>query len=258
MEFMSHSIAGVNITNKFYSHCCQLLRSSQNRCHKIRSIYMASSSNSLVGTLHINRQCTEATLLNDRCIEIAAIDYGEGDTTSAPRKISVAIPKCDNSSLEGPPSPLLTPRSRLSLTKMLRMSTVVSPSLTAAAGGSSSIGSLMHTAKYPPHTNVNTPHVTHYAFVNKPPTWNEVLGAYTLNFRGRVTVASIKNFQLLPTHAIDQTHIAHEAIMQFGKVGKDTFHIDFAAPFSPLQAFAVALSSFSSGASKVISWGKLR
>lgn len=32
---------------------------------------------------------------------------------------------------------------------------------------------------------------------NKLPTWNSVLGAYVLNFLGRITVPSVKNFQLV-------------------------------------------------------------
>lgn len=32
---------------------------------------------------------------------------------------------------------------------------------------------------------------------NKPPRWNQGLGAYCLNFGGRVTQASVKNFQLV-------------------------------------------------------------
>jgi hypothetical protein len=31
---------------------------------------------------------------------------------------------------------------------------------------------------------------------NKPPKWNEQVGAYVLNFNGRVTRASVKNFQV--------------------------------------------------------------
>ena len=31
---------------------------------------------------------------------------------------------------------------------------------------------------------------------NKAPRWNESLGAYCLNFNGRVTLPSVKNFQL--------------------------------------------------------------
>ena len=34
-------------------------------------------------------------------------------------------------------------------------------------------------------------------FKNKKPVWNENLGAYVLNFNGRVEKASVKNFQLV-------------------------------------------------------------
>lgn len=33
-------------------------------------------------------------------------------------------------------------------------------------------------------------------------------------------------------------------IVQFGRVGKDLFTLDFRFPLSPLQAFGIALSSF--------------
>ena len=33
--------------------------------------------------------------------------------------------------------------------------------------------------------------------INKPPRWNEQVSAYVLNFNGRVTMASVKNFQLV-------------------------------------------------------------
>ena len=32
--------------------------------------------------------------------------------------------------------------------------------------------------------------------INKPPNWNDTVGAYVLNFNGRVTMASVKNFQV--------------------------------------------------------------
>ena len=57
---------------------------------------------------------------------------------------------------------------------------------------------------------------------NKPPKWNDQVGAYVLNFNGRVTRASVKNFQLSDpkedraprthTHARTRTHThAHHA-----------------------------------------------
>lgn len=40
---------------------------------------------------------------------------------------------------------------------------------------------------------------------NKPPIWNEDSGSYTLNFQGRVTQASVKNFQIV--HADDREYL---------------------------------------------------
>ena len=77
-------------------------------------------------------------------------------------------------------------------------------------------------------------------FVNKHPTWNEDIKAYALNFNGRVTEASVKNFQL-----IDESD-PEKIYLQFGRAGKDEFILDFQWPLSPLQAFAFALSSFDS------------
>lgn len=76
--------------------------------------------------------------------------------------------------------------------------------------------------------------------INKPPRWNDQVGAYVLNFNGRVTMASVKNFQLVEPE--DQNHL----ILQFGRVGKDEFNMDVQWPMSILQAFAITLSSFDS------------
>ena len=75
---------------------------------------------------------------------------------------------------------------------------------------------------------------------NKKPKWNETVGAYVLNFNGRVTMASVKNFQLVSPD--DQESV----ILQFGRIGKDTFTMDLAYPLSPIQAFSICLSSFDS------------
>ncbi|KAL3591999.1 hypothetical protein D5086_010639 [Populus alba] len=82
---------------------------------------------------------------------------------------------------------------------------------------------------------------------NKAPRWHEQLQCWCLNFRGRVTVASVKNFQLVataePSHnvpAADQERV----ILQFGKIGKDIFTMDYFYPLSAFQAFAICLSSF--------------
>ncbi|KAJ4834168.1 Tubby-like F-box protein 8 [Turnera subulata] len=88
---------------------------------------------------------------------------------------------------------------------------------------------------------------------NKAPRWHEQLQCWCLNFRGRVTVASVKNFQLIaaqsaagappaPSQTAQSDH--DKIILQFGKVGKDMFTMDYRYPLSAFQAFAICLSSF--------------
>jgi len=75
---------------------------------------------------------------------------------------------------------------------------------------------------------------------NRPPWWNVDLGAFVLNFGGRVKVASVKNFQLCERS--DQDHS-----MQFGRIeGRHSFTMDFQHPLTPMQAFAIAISSLQS------------
>ncbi|CAJ1953127.1 unnamed protein product [Sphenostylis stenocarpa] len=88
---------------------------------------------------------------------------------------------------------------------------------------------------------------------NKAPRWHEQLQCWCLNFRGRVTVASVKNFQLIaatqpPAAAAPPPQPAQsdhdKIILQFGKVGKDIFTMDYRYPLSAFQAFAICLTSF--------------
>ncbi|GAA0178713.1 scaffold/adaptor protein [Lithospermum erythrorhizon] len=80
---------------------------------------------------------------------------------------------------------------------------------------------------------------------NKAPRWHEQLQCWCLNFNGRVTVASVKNFQLVASVENGTGGQEHEnVILQFGKVGKDVFTMDYQYPISAFQAFAVCLSSF--------------
>ncbi|XP_072998607.1 tubby-like F-box protein 8 [Typha latifolia] len=88
---------------------------------------------------------------------------------------------------------------------------------------------------------------------NKAPRWHEQLQCWCLNFRGRVTVASVKNFQLIaatqpaagaPTPSQPAPTEHDKIILQFGKVAKDMFTMDYRYPLSAFQAFAICLSSF--------------
>ncbi|KAK4741581.1 hypothetical protein SAY87_025169 [Trapa incisa] len=73
---------------------------------------------------------------------------------------------------------------------------------------------------------------------NKDPTWHQQRQCWCLNFHGRVTVASVKNFQLVayPNH--------DNIILQFGKVDRDLYTMDYRYPISTFQAFAMCLTSF--------------
>lgn len=82
---------------------------------------------------------------------------------------------------------------------------------------------------------------------NKAPRWHEHLQCWCLNFHGRVTVASVKNFQLVAT--VDQSQPGGKGdeetvLLQFGKVGDDHFTMDYRQPLSAFQAFAICLTSF--------------
>ncbi|KAM2656971.1 hypothetical protein EV1_012401 [Malus domestica] len=80
---------------------------------------------------------------------------------------------------------------------------------------------------------------------NKSPRWHEQLQCWCLNFHGRVTVASVKNFQLVASPENGPAGPEHEKIiLQFGKVGKDLFTMDYRYPISAFQAFSICLSSF--------------
>ncbi|XP_051207502.1 tubby-like F-box protein 7 [Lolium perenne] len=110
---------------------------------------------------------------------------------------------------------------------------------------------------------------------NKSPRWHEQLQCWCLNFRGRVTVASVKNFQLIAappplaatgavaaseppslppqqpvqpqpsTSSPSSSSSNHDTVLlQFGKVSKDTFTMDYRYPLSAFQAFAICLTSF--------------
>jgi len=77
-----------------------------------------------------------------------------------------------------------------------------------------------------------------HCLYNKPPDWSDEVGAYVLNFNGRVTMASVKNFQLLDED--------EKQVLQFRRVAKDEFSMDVKWPLSLFQAFAICLSSIDS------------
>ncbi|ERM97682.1 tubby-like F-box protein 1 isoform X2 [Amborella trichopoda] len=82
---------------------------------------------------------------------------------------------------------------------------------------------------------------------NKAPKWHQQLQCWCLNFHGRVTVASVKNFQLVASVDPSQPGARGDdelVLLQFGKVGDDLFTMDYRQPLSAFQAFAICLTSF--------------
>jgi len=73
---------------------------------------------------------------------------------------------------------------------------------------------------------------------SKDAEWDKSLNSYVLNYHGRASQASVKNFQLC--HHSSPEYI----IMQLGRIETNVFNMDFRSPLSALQAFAIALSSF--------------
>ena len=63
-----------------------------------------------------------------------------------------------------------------------------------------------------------------------------------MRFTERVNKTSVKNFQL---QKINKTGLPVERqVFQFGRFGESDFNLDFQYPFSPLQAFAMAITTF--------------
>ena len=157
---------------------------------------------------HYENSCDDDADSNARC-ELGAVFYAASTTlgTKGPRKMKACIGKVDEDN---------------NATKVWQpMSEDDDRMVTCFKDNASSQDNLM-------------------SFVNKNPGWNEEIKAYALNFNGRVTMASVKNFQL-----VDESD-PEKIYLQFGRTGKDEFILDLQWPLSPLQAFAFALSSFDS------------
>jgi hypothetical protein len=75
------------------------------------------------------------------------------------------------------------------------------------------------------------------ALTSRRPVWNEKRKTLSLNFRGRVSLASAKNFQL------ESPSGGSRSLFLFGKVADDKFVLDYCSPLGMVQAFAAALSA---------------
>ena len=63
---------------------------------------------------------------------------------------------------------------------------------------------------------------------------NQNLKVYQLDFGGRVTQESAKNFQI---------EFEGKQVMQFGRIDANAYTLDFEWPFTAIQAFSIALAN---------------
>jgi tubby-related protein 1 len=160
---------------------------------------------------------------NVRC-ELAGVTYAATFVSAAPRKMQVTIPAVETSA---------TVVRRRGDNKPSEEKPMVWKDNNGPLGEDDSLISRIKNKSWGRKEEISY-------LINKPPRWNETIGGYVLNFHGRVTMASVKNFQLVDPE--DMNRIT----LQFGKIGKDDFSLDLQWPMTPLQAFAIVLSSFDS------------
>lgn len=72
---------------------------------------------------------------------------------------------------------------------------------------------------------------------NKKPYFNNDTNSFSLNFSGRITRPSVKNFQII--HPLDPSYIT----LTFGKKDATTYILDYTYPWSALNAFCVGLTA---------------
>lgn len=79
----------------------------------------------------------------------------------------------------------------------------------------------------------------HTVLTTRRPKWNATRKTLTLDFRGRCSLASAKNFQL----EIEGKPEPGKSRLLFGKCAADTYVLDVQRPLGPVQAFAAAISA---------------
>lgn len=65
-----------------------------------------------------------------------------------------------------------------------------------------------------------------YCFVDNPPQWNPKTNGYHYDFKGRISEASVKNFQIIPYLDGQKGVNIKSFVVQFGRVSDSIFKLD--------------------------------
>ncbi|KAG6955720.1 hypothetical protein JG687_00011026 [Phytophthora cactorum] len=183
---------------------------------------LSKKSGNYIGKLRSNFSKKKNVLVGNfsRKTELGAMVFGSTFNSSEPRRLTVIFPPLSKrQEIEG-----LTVGDSLSSFSML---IDLHRSLTEADMA------VAHSALPPESLHI---------FENKDPVFEN--GFYRLNFNGRVSIPSVKNFQLVRAGPGEAPNPERPIYLQFGKVNDKKFHLDFRAPITPIQAFAAALAQF--------------
>ncbi|RLN88731.1 hypothetical protein BBJ28_00022091 [Nothophytophthora sp. Chile5] len=180
-------------------------------------------SGNYIGKLRSNFSKKKNVLVGNfsRKTELGAIIFGGSSNASEPRRLTVILPPLSKrQEIEG----LTVGDSSSSFSMLIDLYKSMTDDGMAVAHSPLSPGSLI-------------------ILENKEPVFEN--GFYRLNFNGRVSVPSVKNFQLVRAQTGTPTKNSDRPVfLQFGKVDDKKFHLDFRAPLTPIQAFATALAQF--------------
>ncbi|RLN60798.1 hypothetical protein BBJ28_00022407 [Nothophytophthora sp. Chile5] len=180
-------------------------------------------SGNYIGKLRSNFSKKKNVLVGNfsRKTELGAVIFGGSSNSSEPRRLTVILPPLSKrQEIEG----LTVGDSSSSFSMLIDLYQSTTGVDMAVAHSPLSPGSLA-------------------IFENKEPVFEN--GFYRLNFNGRVSVPSVKNFQLVRAQTETPTKNSDRPVfLQFGKVDDKKFHLDFRAPLTPIQAFATALAQF--------------
>ncbi|OWY93704.1 hypothetical protein PHMEG_00036804 [Phytophthora megakarya] len=183
---------------------------------------LSKKSGNYIGKLRSNFSKKKSVLVGNftRKTELGAMVFGSTFNSSEPRRLTVILPPLSRyQEIEG----LTVGDSSSSFSMLIDLHRSLTETVMAVA----------HSPIRPESLQV---------FENKEPTFEN--GFYRLNFNGRVSIPSVKNFQLVRAGPGDVPNCERPIYLQFGKVDEKKFHLDFRAPITPIQAFAAALAQF--------------